>query len=56
MWSSCLQKIDAFVLRGLKSAFMSAVGSLLRRVELYEQVLNTYGWCDVGGAVLHSMK
>ena len=41
VWSSCLHQINAFVLRGLKDAFMSAIGSLLRRVELYEQVLNT---------------
>ena len=46
VWSSCLHQIDASILCGLKNAFMSAIGSLLRRVELYEQV-------SVNSSLLH---
>ena len=39
IWSEFRDQIDAIVLGGLKSAFLAAIGSLLQRVLLYEQVM-----------------
>ena len=38
IWSEFMEQVDCIILGGLKNAFMAAIGSLLQRVLLYEQV------------------
>ena len=38
VWSEFVDQVDGIILGGLKNAFLAAIGSLLQRVLLYEQV------------------
>ena len=38
IWSEFMEQVDGIILGGLKNAFLAAIGSLLQRVLLYEQV------------------